>query len=200
MSTDEQSQQFGASLICPHCKETFRLDVTLASRAMFANQVPKRALPREERFSSYEVSLLRLVEESGLLEAFAAATRTAKGTQCPKDMDKWFLQFMRTAERVIIPQPTLTVLVEEFPGAQIHVYATHGICMVTADGSPVLFCPEVFARTSKSRQERTGFNFDAPVTQLSEWIRTRNGYVASRGLLWSELRGKTAGAFAKPNL
>lgn len=194
-------KELGFGLTCPHCSGEINVKLDIRSSGNFIDQKPKHELPRIERFSSYEVNLLDLCERDGILAAFANAARQAKGSQSPKDMDRFFLGFLRTCAKVVVPAETLNVLRREFPGQEILIYSTQGVVMILADGRPELFAPEVFARTSKTQADKMGaFKIPAPAPQLEEWIRTKNGYVSGKGLLWAELKGKSAGHFARPSI
>jgi hypothetical protein len=80
---------------------------------------------------------------------------------------------------------------------------SQGIVMVLANHEPKLFVPDVYTRTPTWQKKKVGalpVTMPPPTNLLREWIRTRNGYVEGKGLLFDELKRKSAGGFAKPAL
>jgi hypothetical protein len=184
-------------LACPHCGEEFVVTV-----AMKSEQLRTQRAESTDRFSPEDLELLSRLETAGLLAAFEQATRRAKANEMPKDMKRFFLVWLRTVRPVTIPRESLDILMANFEKSYVTVMGSQGILMVLADRRPRLFVPADYTGPTAHQRKRLppGMSLPMPVTELSEWIRTRNGYVAGHGLLWDELKGKAYGEFAKPRL
>lgn len=161
--------------------------------------VPKDSLTTDER------DLVESIKKEGLFDAFERTIRTSTPHNVPSDLEKYFLTFLKRATKIKTPQfairPCLPV--DEREG-ELELYAFQNIAAVVNDGFVRSFLPYQLVNGKEIADTLQPSGNGVSVTRrdltLSDWVKTRNGYVAGRGLLFNELRGRAKGSFANTGI
>jgi len=201
MESERQSRAFD----CPVCKTrlAFKMDVivnrvcTLKDAYKEKDETPA---PSKSRFTEVEDAFLAEAKNNGLFKAFAEAVDklTNIGAK-PKDVERYFLNWIGFATKVRIPQFSMRSLIDEFPGRYLHVYASQYIAAVVVDDKLMAFYPynllkgEAHSNLSANGGQITSTQKSPLTTEV--WRRSKFGYVIGNGAFWSELNKKSKGGF-----
>jgi hypothetical protein len=197
---------------CPHCDAKLQFKVQVGVYGVFEinenNELvpkpPPKPAPAKDRFTRQERALLESLREAGLYTAFEAAARASLYTNA-KDMERYLLTFLQSAVPVKTPQFAIRqCLPEDEATGDLELWQLNTVTAVIADGEIRAFFPVdlIKGRPLRTKLQSNGKTITAEkeTITVSDWVRTRNGYVAGRGLLFKELRGKAAGAFANTGI
>ena len=195
---------------CPHCDAKLQFKVQVGVYGVFEISdddellsKPKPAVVKD-RFTPDERALLESLRAAGLYAAFETAARASLYTNA-KDMERYFLTFLQSAVPVKTPQFAIRqCLPEEDANGNLELWQLNTVVAVIADGEIRAFFPVDLIkgrplRDSLKSNGKTITTAKEYVT-IGDWVKTRNGYVVGRGLLFRELRGKAAGHFANTGI
>jgi hypothetical protein len=197
---------------CPHCDAKLQFKVQVGVYGVFEISDDNELLPKpplepaviKDRFSPDERALLESLRTAGLYTAFETAARASLYTNA-KDMERYFLTFLQSAVPVKTPQFAIRqCLPEDDASGDLELWQLNTVVAVIADGEIRAFFP---VDLIKGRPLRDPLKSDGKTittakeyVTVGDWVKTRNGYVAGRGLLFRELRGKAAGHFANTGI
>lgn len=197
---------------CPCCDAKLQFKVQVGVYGVFQinddnELVPKPTIkptPVRDRFTPDERSLLEALKTGGLYAAFEAAAQASLYTNA-KDMERYLLTFLQSAVPVKTPQFAIRqCLPEDEAGGDLELWQLNTVVAVIADGEIRAFFPVdlIKGRPLRTPLQSDGKSITATKESISvsDWVKTRNGYVAGRGLLFNELRGKAAGNFANTGI
>lgn len=167
--------------------------------------VERPKLVKKDALSPDERSLVDGIKEAGLFAPFETTMKTSTPHNVPADLEKYFLTFLKRATKVKTPQfairPCLSA--DEREG-DLELFVFQNMAAVVRDGFVRSFLPYQLVNGKEIpdtlHSASNGVGVSRNDLTLSDWVRTRNGYVAGRGLLWNELRGKAAGDFANTGI
>ena len=191
---------------CPTCGSVLELTLVCKSKVIVEGR-PVEALPARTRTAA-EQDVLAGARRAGLLEPFAQTVAFTKQDQVPKDMDAFFLTFVRGLTQRLIPQYAMEAFNTLFDYRPLEYHTCQGIGVVIVDGYMRLFVPNTQVvgtavrslNNHGSKGVRRALKVDDGKEKLREWIRTRWGYVAGPGALFAHLHKRSFGEFARPNL
>jgi hypothetical protein len=197
---------------CPHCDAKLQFKVQVNVHGVYEinddNELlpkpPPKPAPVKDRFTPEERALLESLRAAGLYAAFEAAARASMYTNV-KDMERYLLTFLQSAVPVKSPQFAIRqCLPEDEASGDLELWQLNTVVAVIADGEIRAFFPVdlVKGRPLRTKLQSDGKTITAGKENVTvtDWVKTRNGYVAGRGLLFKELRGKAAGAFANTGI
>lgn len=201
------------AFICPHCNthlqflvrvqvvgvhETLDGEDYAAARAAktVAQKTPKKKLP---------IEIVEQAKKAGVFDKFTATVKIASPYNVPIDLERYFLTWFTRATKVKTPQFAIRPLLPEGEReGSLEVWAFQSIAAVVKDGRLHSFLPYQFVQgrdvPTTLTQADEAIQAAPSTLTLPVWIKTRNGYVAGKGLLFHELKGKAAGAFATTGL
>lgn len=196
---------------CPCCHA--KLKIQMATQITGVDEYtlepkPPKAKPiktKDEGHTVDEVRVLEMARAGGLLEAFDKTVTVAyetQGTGKPKDIDGYFIQFLKLCKPRTVPQFALSRCVREYGGA-IQFFGTQNVLACASDGKIVAFFPLhmlVGVPITSAINKRIKARVDADEDVLEMWIRTKYGYVAGSGAYMEQMRKKSFGEFANPIL
>lgn len=197
---------------CPHCNTKLQFKVQVGVYGVFRITEDGQVLPKpppkpiapKDRFTPAERELLESLREVGLYTAFETAAQASLYTNA-KDMERYFLTFLQSATPSKTPQFAIRqCLPDDEANGDLELWQLNTVCAVMADGEIRAFFPVdlIKGRPLRSPLQSNGKSITSTRDNISvsDWVKTRNGYVAGRGLLFKELRGKAAGAFANTGI
>lgn len=202
---------------CPCCNADLKLEIatqiTVREYAPAAKDGPIEAFVERQLKPSKDVLARTAVErqvlysanKSGLIDALTQALSQSTelfSTSMPKDVEQFFLNWLRAAKQKMVPPFALSRCLKEF-GGRITFIAAQQIIACLSDGKIRCFMPmslvagapirSITSSNLKGRVEASELEFDS-------WIRTKHGYVAAAGsgMFLDEMRKKSRGEFANP--
>lgn len=196
---------------CPCCQARLQFKTQVSVLGVYElgeNDMPIVERPRlvkKDTLTPDERNLVDSIKTAGLFAPFETTMRTSTPHNVPADLEKYFLTFLKRATKVKTPQfairPCLSVNERE---GQLELFAFQNIAAVVSDGYVKSFLPYQLVN-GKPIQDTLhsngkGVGVSRNDLTLPDWVKTRNGYVAGRGVLWNELRGKAAGNFANTGI
>lgn len=133
---------------CPKCKTLiqFIYEIRLIDvRVCRGDSQPDEVSPVETtpgQFSYEELELIKTCRDNGLLDVFAQVVKVQTHVlhRLPKDLEKFFISFLRTAQPSVLPRQALHEFAREFPGV-IQFWKAQRIGMVISDGQICRFIP-----------------------------------------------------------
>lgn len=183
---------------CPHCKQPIRvrvnttilgLEVPVPDEEVMAERTRKSMLTREQK------EVIELAKEVGIFYDFEQVVREVHFTHVPKDMEHYFIHFLKTARPVLIPSFVLKRLSQECGGERINFYSAQGVGAVVTKGIIRSFIPEVAVRgrmISTPSGKKLSVRANVDEEEFSEWIRTRFGFAGGMGEFLFTLNSKKA--------
>jgi hypothetical protein len=137
----------------------------------------------------------------GTWDAYVTAIKAAYPQQQPKDLSEFFDKWLNAATRLRTPQFAIrSCLPVEDRDGDLELWVFSSLAAVVVNGRLKTFVPyqlvkgeplpDSLALSSNGIERRKASSAD-----LAIWVKTRNGYVAGKGLLFNELKGKRAGQF-----
>ena len=195
---------------CPTCGTILELTLRCKSVAVVGQQgeSPVPTPVETRRGTEAEQDVLAAARRAGLLEPFAKTVDFVHRGYAAKDLDTFFLTFVRGLTQRKIPQYAMTAFNALFDHRPLEYHTCQGIGVVVIDGYMRLFVPNsqiVGTRLKKLNSHDGGgikrhLKIDDGTEKLREWIHTRWGYVAGPGALFETLHNRSFGDFARPNL
>jgi len=193
-------------MACPSCGTVLELTVRCGAKVVIDDRaVTSAATSAVPQRTAAEHDVLAAARRAGLLEPFRATTEFVKQDQVPKDMEGFFLTFLRGLTRRLIPAYAMEAFNTLFEHRPLEYYTAQGIGAVVIDGYIRLFVPnhEVLGTQLRGLNRNKGrgrLTIDDGAEKLQQWIHTRWGYVAGPGALYEQLRHRSFGEFARPNV
>jgi hypothetical protein len=197
---------------CPSCGAHIEFLVTCKQATLVDSTRESLATgtaPQSTRHgTTAEHDVIAAARRAGLLEPFAQVVAFVKRDQVPKDLEGFFITFVRGLTPRLIPRYALDAFNALFDHAPLEYHSNQGIGVVVINGSLRMFVPNTVLvgtrlralnRNSGGSLKRT-LKIDDSEAQLREWIHTRWGYVAGTGALLDQLYTRSIGEFARPNL
>jgi hypothetical protein len=187
---------------CPACGTVLEL----ALRCTAFEVVTPRPNADPDHDTTPEHEVITAARRADLLEPFFRTVRVVKRDQPPKDLDAFFVTFVRGLTQRIIPAYAMKAFNALFDSRPLNYYTSQGIGVVVVDGYMRLFVPnrDVVGTRLKTagttKQTTHTLKIDDGEVKLQEWIHTRWGYVAGTGALYEQLHNRSIGEFARPNL
>jgi hypothetical protein len=162
-------------------------------------QTPPKILLQDEN-----ARIIAAATEGGALLAFENALKTENPNYKGAHTGKYFLTWLQAARRIKAHQLGLRQCLierEREAAGDLELWGFQYVAAVLADGEFRCFLPMSLAKgkpvdvlqANGGGEMATRRHYET----ATEWIRTRFGYVAGRGLLLSEMRKRAAGDFAK---
>lgn len=200
---EKESRGFECPKCHTHLQFMVRVSVIGVRESMTAEEYVARRpgeTPPKNMLSSAEQQVIEEARAAGVLDAFAAAVKV-KTPPVPANVEKFFIFFLNTATKMKAPQFAVRMcLPDDEAAGDLEMWSSQGVVAVTSDGVFKTFLPKwiVDGKPNPKLEMQGGKPRVVPAdTSLKVWVRTRNGYVVGRGLLFNELRGRAAGDFAK---
>lgn len=200
------NEQDFIGMLCPHCKGAIKVrlspaDVSDVHPRIIAGEQEEATRPdgREVWLSSLDPhsrAIIQMADTAGLLPPFTAAFEAAHNMR-PRFPEKSFLGWAKLAIPKIVPGFAVDHYTNEY-GGNISFVGHQSIMAVLSNTVIVEFLPSREAMGEKRKIGNVRVAATPTLEQLKAWTRTRNGYVAFRGALFDELKGKAAGEFARP--
>lgn len=203
----EAIEKESKSFVCPHCQTHLqflvRVQVTGVHETLDGEQyaIVKARKPPIPKREKTPIAIVEQAKEAGVFDKFTATAETASPHNVPIDLEKYFLTWFMRATKVRTPQFAIRIClpVDEREGA-LELWAFQSIAAVVKDGRLHSFLPYQFVQgrdipTTLVHADK-GIQATPSTLTLPIWIKTRNGYVVGKGMLFNELKGKAAGAFA----
>lgn len=143
-------------------------------------------------------------KRDGIFSAFAKTAQVAMCNNMPQDLERYFVTWLTRATKIRSPQFAIRLcLPEDERSGDLELWAFNTMAGVVKDGYLRTFLPYqlVQGREVPGTLKPSGNGIQRVPTEmtLTRWIKTRNGYVTGY-MLFNELRGKAAGAFANTGL
>lgn len=186
---------------CPCCDALLRLQLKLEVCGVVPVD-PAEAPAVERELSAKRLSASEKVRheewlDEGLITAFHSALKQrGDGSSMPNRIDRYLVTFLRNAQ----PMRDAYKYAQHI-GAHDHDFELNqfqGVVAIIIGGELRGFIPYKQLKES-ALGARPDYRRPRQITEasLELWIRTRNGYVLGRGLMFNELKGRAAGDFAK---
>lgn len=192
----------GRTLPCPTCGTVLRVHIGLRLEVSETTEEPSAP-----QLDSESQRLVDAARASGLLSTFHEVVERIMQDRIPKDVDRFFVTFLRTATPRRIPRFALDRFNKMFAHRHLEYWGAQDVGMVIVDGHIRLFVPQQLLRGTAVRRmsggkagSRRQLDIAVAPEQLEEWIRTQWGYVAGEGALLTMFRRKAIGDFALPGI
>lgn len=146
LDATQNDYQNSPAFACPYCNTSLQARYHVTVIEVLRLDTPVEPIISTSwnsiRFTEAEVNLLELCRANGLIDIFTRVVREQvfNEGQTPKVMDRYFISFLRTAQRKDLPKPILDEFIREFPG-RIEFWKAHRIGMVISDGRICRFVP-----------------------------------------------------------
>ena len=193
---------------CPHCEKDIVVVVIFGMADVSADVLTpelgemKDIPAKADRFTAREEEILKSATLSGVFPAFKSAVERVQEGQRPKHVERFFLNFLRTATRKIVPHDALEVLLREFGRQSLEVWGNSSLLAIVSGGVIKAFVPYTVVKPAPLTFHEGG-RFRADTEEngaMREWTKTRWGYVVGRGEFYDVLRKRSIGEFARPSL
>lgn len=184
-------------VLCPHCSQPIRFD--LGVRLVSVSKPDDEALcasSNRSKLSESQQSVLKFLDQQGILSSFEAVVRFVRHEQTPTDIGAFFFEFMKTARPIKVPPVVLETLIAEFPNERIEVWSSQGIAVIVTRGLMRCFIAQKVVQGIRIKGSRLRTSVDT--TMINDWIRTKFGFVAGPGPFLEEIRKRCLGEFARP--
>jgi len=181
---------------CPHCDGLIKIFLECGLRKGDEGD----AFDWKVGLAAEQIQVVERARKVGVLAAFESVVNESQKGKVPKSIEKFFLTFMNMAVPRRIPQFCMDKLNDAFGGERISVYGAQGIALILAGNEIRWFVPYDLVRgVPLSKIGGTGTTKRASIDEdaFVEWIRTKHGYVAGRGVMLDSMRAKSRGAFAR---
>lgn len=167
--------------------------------------VERPRLVKKDALTPAERTLIDSIKADSLFAPFEATMRTSTPHNVPADLEKYFLTFLKRATKVKTPQFAIRpCLPADEREGDLELFAFQNMAAVVRDGYLRSFLPYQLVNGKEIpdtlHSKGKGVGVSRNDITLSDWVKTRNGYVSGRGLLWNELCGKAAGNFANTGI
>lgn len=173
------------AFICPCCEAQIRVRSEI--RVLGIVDSEGKTIQSFEADKPKEVSqtedqrLLAICRENGVMKAFEEAViqQTRKGSRPPADLERFFISFLRQAERRTVPQNLLEEFVREFPG-KVEFWQAIGLVMVVSSGRICRFISQTAMNVREDKSEKPqvyGVVIKNGATVWGDMTRVKHGYV-----------------------
>jgi len=157
-----------------------------------------------ESLTGAQLQILKDARENGLLKAFEVAYRRSNATPVTSQiaMEKVFLNFLKSQRPKALPDFALRYFAKLYPGTTISCLGSNSVATIISNNMIVQICPyEVLfgASLTKGNGKTIKIKESTP-ERLEEWIKTKFGYIAKKGLFADEMRKHSIGEFANIRL
>ena len=184
-------------IVCPCCQKTISFSVNITEIYEFTDMEHgpdwwKNGLTSEQ------LDVIARATKSGIVEALRVAVEKTPTIHTPKSMERFFLALLKTMRPKRVPQFALDAFIAEF-GGQIAFWSAQGMGLVTSNGAICMFIP--LGIVTGVAIGGSSVRMNAPEYEVSNWIRTRMGYVPrSCRLFLEEMKNKSYGEFSLPSV
>lgn len=175
-------------LECPHCHETIK--VVFQTRIMEITKAEDEVgnIDWTADLTKEQLDILDVAREHRIVQAFEIAARVVKtADQFPKNMERFFLTFLRTAIPKTIPRFALDAFRKMYGDARISFIISQGIGAVLADGKLRLFIPQTYVMGKVLSGSKGRVRTSADENEFILWIRNPAAWVV--GETQSEMLG-----------
>lgn len=150
------------------------------------------------------IEFVEQAKRDGIFDAFTKTVEAAMPGRAPVDLEKYFVTFLGRATRIKTPQFGIRLcLPEDERSGDLELWAFQSVAGVVKEGYLRSFIPYQLIQGREMpttlTPSQSGIQRPRSDMTLPRWIKTRNGYVAGY-MLFNELRGKAAGAFANTGI
>jgi hypothetical protein len=118
---------------CPNCKELVSVVFRAFLEGVGEFDADASAVTYRETLIEPKRLILEEAERNGSLSAFTDAVTRAQPNVKPKNMERFFLNWMSTCQPAVLPKSQLSALETEFRG-RVEVYQWVSIAAVVVDG------------------------------------------------------------------
>lgn len=187
--------------VCPNCSTELVVHFAIEMRGLMA-----ASAEWEDTLTGDQRAVLQRAEDVGLFEPFCRTVAVTRPNNVPKSKNGYrrlFLHVFKNATPKRIPEWAVGMLKRELATHKFDVYGAEGILIVSVDKIAKLFIPEniVNGLSIKTLGARNvAGRIPADRTELTNWIKTRHGYVVGKGEFYAVMRNKAIGDFARPGL
>jgi hypothetical protein len=206
-AAEDGPRQYSASkpTACPHCGGPIEVTLTFAIATVAAGTPgPRGARTWEDHLTPEQHAVLDECRAAGVVGAFAQAVAHLPQQSRPADPARFLMTWLAKAGPRVVPPFAVAVLKARYPRQRLTFYAADGIVAVMGEGVLLGFVPMhlVIGRPVKGLAANRAIKgrLQAEPGPLEDWVRTRFGYVAGRGLLLEVLQQRSYGDFARPPL
>lgn len=178
-------------IVCPCCGSQLGVRLRISAGAISLDAtgdgIPDDVAPKPfvqdvntQQLAEAERALIESAERSGLMKAFVRAVHEAKnGSGIPADMNRYFLQFFRSAVVKKVPRFVIDRFNREFSG-NFTFWSSQGVLAVSVDGVIRMFVPLSFVvgpPVTSITTKKMGGRLQSDGNDLEIWIKGRFGYV-----------------------
>ena len=191
---------------CPSCGKRLKFTVTVQvngvrkedeweAGAQMQGNAPTP--PRRGVYTDEENAIIEKCRASGVFDAFWKAVELSPGPN-PSFPERAFLQLPNImVQSTKVPQMALKFcLPEDDRSGRLELWKCGYVEAIVRNNEILTFLPVGAVLKGKSPDKLTLSDGKEEGVSLDYWVRTRFGYVAGKGLLFSELRQKSIGAFS----
>jgi hypothetical protein len=183
---------------CPVCNTNLQFMASIVIKSVKEAPSPLEIDIRDGRESikKVDIEILEQASKLGVLDAFKTACELSdKGAQT-NNFEKYFLTFLEKAQRLDYPQYGLRMaLPRDGGGGELSVYSLNNIACILSDGYFKSFMPLNLLKGEALKPLVKSARIKSETINLDTWVKTRFGYVATKGLMLDELRKRSKGAF-----
>jgi hypothetical protein len=148
-----------------------------------------------------KILIVEQAKETGVFQKFTGTVKIAQPYNIPADLERYFLTWLTRATKVKTPQfairPCLDAAERE---GRLELWVFQSTAAVVKNDYLHSFLPYQFVQGKELSttlvSNGQGIQAKNSTLTLPIWVKTRNGYVAGKGMLFQELKGKAAGSFA----
>jgi hypothetical protein len=197
----EPSEGSAKTFQCPCCNARIQFKTStriVAVEAVLPSGESVEQKPKvNPKFTDEEAAIIERARESGILKNFADAL--SQTSNVPKDAEKYFLTFLKLAQRKDYPQFGLRMALPKGDGGgKLEAWVCQEITLITSDGYFKQFIPTKLVRGETLESLSANGGIQKKQMTLDMWVRTGFGYVKGKGLLFKELRSaRSHGGFAR---
>lgn len=181
---------------CPCCDADLQFIVGVIVRQVrIAGEPPPPKEP--EIIETEEDRAIAEFKSSGVLDAFIQACEWVSNWSKPSDLSKYFLTFMRNAQKVSESTIKLRAFVPEECKGRLEAYTFANITMVLENGEYRMFLPtEIYKKQPAKRLFAEGGQIIRKEIDSKQWAKTKYGYVAGH-VFASALALESRGAYGR---
>jgi hypothetical protein len=199
----EEIEKETKAFICPHCNTSLQFLVRVSVVGVHESETQPAPKVQPVPKPALVYTMAEEAKQNGIFDAFETAVKVSTPHNIPNPLERYFSVWFSRAHKVKTPQFAIRKCLEESEqdaAGDLELYAFQNIAAVVKDGVLHSFLPYQFVKGHPlpSMLEPNGSGVKRPTQEITlpVWVKTRNGYVLGRGMLFRELRGKAAGQFA----
>lgn len=179
----EEKKEKSRPFECPHCHKPIKVKVSTEILEVSSLTEEEGNIDWTYGLTQEQKEVVQIAKDTGVLSAFELTVREVKTHQFPRNIERFFLNFFKTAVPKVIPKFALDYFIHEFAGARIEFWTAQGIGAVVADGVIHTFIPAelVTGRKARITAGRGRARLCAPADEgdLREWMARRRGRLTS---------------------